>query len=211
MFTKVNRVASKRDTVSRCGPTFNGKVFRNFMNTEQTSLRGMVFASLFGALTAVGAYIIIPLPPVPITLQTLFLGLAGTLLGGRLGALSQVVYLLLGIIGLPVFAGGKAGLGVLFGPTGGYLIGFVAAAFVIGKVTALKVRPGFAWLCLSLVAGTAVLYALGVLQLSLVARLAPMKALVVGVLPFLPGDGIKIGLTAWIALKLRDRLGGKFP
>jgi biotin transport system substrate-specific component len=181
------------------------------MNTEDTSLRGMVYASLFGALTAVGAYIIIPLPPVPITLQTLFLGLAGTLLGGRLGALSQVVYLLLGVIGLPVFAGGKAGLGVLFGPTGGYLIGFVAAAFVIGKLAALKARPGFAWLCLSLVAGTAVLYALGVLQLSLVARLAPVKALAVGVIPFLPGDVIKIALTAWIALKLRDRLGGKLP
>ena len=207
----MNRATPKRDAVSRRGRTRNGKADQNSMSTEQTSLRGMVYASLFGALTAVGAYIIIPLPPVPITLQTLFLGLAGTLLGGRLGALSQVIYLLLGIIGLPVFAGGKAGLGVLFGPTGGYLIGFVAAAFVIGKLTALKARPGFAWLCLSLVAGTAVLYALGVLQLSLVARLAPVKALAVGVLPFLPGDGIKIVLTAWIALKLRDRLGGKLP
>ena len=67
MFVSVNRVAPKRDPISRCGPTLHGKVFRKFMNTEQTSLRGMVFASLFGALTAVGAYIIIPLPPVPIT------------------------------------------------------------------------------------------------------------------------------------------------
>jgi biotin transport system substrate-specific component len=179
------------------------------MNPEEASLRGMVHASLFGALTAVGAYIIIPLPPVPITLQTLFLGLAGALLGARLGALSQIVYLLLGIIGLPVFAGGKAGLGILFGPTGGYLIGFVAAAFVIGKLVALRDRPGFAWLCFSLVAGTAVLYSLGVLQLSLVARLDPVKALAVGVLPFLPGDAVKILLTAAIALKLRDRLRGK--
>jgi biotin transport system substrate-specific component len=171
----------------------------------------MVYASLFGALTAVGAYIIIPLPPVPITLQTLFMGLAGTLLGGRLAALSQIVYLLLGIIGLPVFAGGKAGLGILFGPTGGYLIGFVAAAFVIGRLASLRERPGFVWLCLSLVAGTAVLYTLGVLQLSLVARLAPLKALAVGVLPFLPGDAIKIILAVIIALKLRERLGGKLP
>jgi biotin transport system substrate-specific component len=169
----------------------------------------MVYASLFGALTAVGAYIIIPLPPVPITLQTLFLGLAGTLLGARLGALSQVVYLLLGILGLPVFAGGKAGLGVLFGPTGGYLIGFVAAAFVIGKLAALKTRPGFAWICLSLAAGAMVIYALGIFQLSLVARLTAVKAMAVGVLPFLPGDGIKIVLTAMIALKLRGRLDGK--
>ena len=122
-----------------------------------------------------------------------------------------MVYLLLGIIGLPVFAGGKAGLGVLFGPTGGYLIGFVVAAFVIGKLVALKNRPGFAWICLSLAAGTAVIYALGVLQLSLVARLTPLKALTVGVLPFLPGDAVKIVLTALIARKLQDRLGGKSP
>jgi biotin transport system substrate-specific component len=181
------------------------------MNIDPTSLRGMVYASLFGALTAVGAYIIIPLPPVPITLQTLFLGLAGVLLGGRLASLSQVVYLLLGIIGLPVFAGGKAGLGVLFGPTGGYLIGFVAAAFVIGKLVALKKRPGFAWLCLSLAAGTAVIYTLGVLQLSLVARLSPLKALTIGALPFLPGDAVKIVLAALIARKLQDRLGGSLP
>ena len=181
------------------------------MNTDTTSLRSMVYASLFGALTAVGAYIIIPLPPVPITLQTLFLGLAGVLLGGRLAALSQVVYLLLGIIGLPVFAGGKAGLGVLFGPTGGYLIGFVAAAFVIGRLVALKNRPGFVWVCLSLTAGMAVIYTLGVLQLSLVARLTPLKALTVGVLPFLPGDIVKIVLTALIARKLQDRLGGNLP
>ena len=181
------------------------------MQPEQTSLRGMVYASLFGALTAVGAYIIIPLPPVPITLQSLFMGLAAVLLGGRLGALSQTVYLLLGIIGLPVFAGGKAGLGVLLGPTGGYLIGFVAAAFVIGRLAALRERPGFAWLCLCLTAGTAVLYTLGVLQLSLVARLSPLKALAVGALPFLIGDGIKIVITALIALKLRDRIGVKLP
>jgi biotin transport system substrate-specific component len=181
------------------------------MNTDSTSLRSMVYASLFGALTAVGAYIVIPLPPVPITLQTLFLGLAAVLLGGRLAALSQVVYLLLGIIGLPVFAGGKAGLGVLFGPTGGYLIGFVVAAFVIGKLVALKNRPGFVWICLSLMAGTAIIYALGVLQLSLVARLTPLKALTIGVLPFLPGDAVKIIVTALIARKLQDRLGGNLP
>ena len=177
--------------------------------SEQTSLRGMVYASLFGALTALGAYILIPMPPVPITLQTLFLGLAATLLGGRLGAMSQGVYLLLGIIGLPVFAGGKAGLGVLFGPTGGYLFGFVAAAYLIGKLVRMREHPGFAWICLSLAAGTAVIYALGVLQLSLVARLSPAKALAVGVLPFLIGDAVKIVLTALIALKLRERIAGK--
>ena len=181
------------------------------MNPHPPSLRRMVYASLFGALTAAGAYIIIPLPPVPITLQTLFLGLAALLLGGRLGALSQGVYLLLGVIGLPVFAGGKAGLGVLLGPTGGYLIGFIAAAWLIGLLAEGRKNAGFAWLCFCLAAGTSVIYALGVLQLALVARLTLAKALVVGVLPFLAGDLFKIVLTALIALKLRERLGERFP
>jgi biotin transport system substrate-specific component len=179
------------------------------MNQDSQSLRGMVYASLFGALTAVGAYIIIPLPPVPITLQTLFLGLAGVLLGARLGALSQVVYILLGLIGLPVFAGGKAGFGVLIGPTGGYLIGFVVAAALTGKITRMKDRPGFAWLCLAILAGEAAMYGLGVIQLAVVARLSLYKALAVGLVPFIPGDVVKIVLTAWIALKIRDRFMGK--
>jgi len=198
-------------SMSQSGPFHKYKESASLMIADPISLRSMIYASLFGALTAVGAYIIIPLPPVPITLQTLFLGLAGLLLGGRPAALSQVIYLLLGIIGLPVFAGGKAGLGILLGPTGGYLIGFVFAAFVIGKLAGLKARPGFAWLCLSLTTGTAVIYLCGVLQLSAVARLAPLKALTVGVLPFLLGDAVKIVLTALIAQKLRDRLGRSLP
>ena len=176
------------------------------MKTEHQSLRGMVDASMFGALTALGAYIIIPIPPVPITLQTFFLYVAGAILGGYLGALSQVVYILLGIIGLPVFAGGKAGLGVLFGPTGGYLIGFVLAAFLVGKLVSARPRPGFLWMASSMLAGTAALYTLGVLQLMVVAKLSLIKALAVGVLPFLIGDAIKIVLAALISGKVRERI-----
>ncbi|MEI8172038.1 MAG: biotin transporter BioY [Deltaproteobacteria bacterium] len=176
------------------------------MNSERTSLRGMVYASMFGSLTAIGAYIMIPLPPVPITFQTLFLNLAGALLGGYLGALSQVVYILLGVIGLPVFAGGKAGLGVLLGPTGGYLFGFVLAAFVVGKLIAVKKDPGLIWTILSMLAGMVVIYFLGILQLTLVARLSVEKAIVVGALPFLPGDMVKIVLASLIYLKIRDKI-----
>ena len=114
----------------------------------------MIYASMFGAATAVGAFISIPIPPVPITLQTLFTYLAGALLGGRLGALSQFVYLLLGVMGLPVFALGKAGFGVLFGPTGGYIIGFIGSAYVIGTMIETKNNPGILWILLSLIAGT---------------------------------------------------------
>ena len=175
------------------------------------SLRGMIYASLFGAGTAAGAYLIIPLPPVPITLQTLFVCLAGALLGARLGALSQVIYLLIGIIGLPVFHGGKAGLGVFLGPTGGYLIGFVAGAWVIGALVNLKKNPGFGWTVLSLVAGTVVIYLLGVAQLCLVARLSVNKAISVGVLPFLMGDVVKILAAAYVVKRIKPRFNIQVP
>ncbi len=171
-----------------------------------TSIRGMIYAAMFGAVTAVGAFMIIPLPPIPITLQTLFTALSGALLGGALGALSQVVYILLGIIGLPVFAGGKAGLGVLFGPTGGYLIGFIAGSFVIGKIIDLKSGAGILRIALAMVAGFLVIYAFGVFQLSLVAGLSLAKTLSAGMLPFLIGDAFKIAVATFVALKLRDRI-----
>ena len=96
------------------------------------------FASLFAALTAVGAYIAIPIGPVPIVLQNFFVYLTGLLLGSKWGATSVAVYLLAGICGLPVFAGGRGGIGHIIGPTGGYLIGFLPAVFVIGFIKEKK-------------------------------------------------------------------------
>jgi biotin transport system substrate-specific component len=91
---------------------------------SHNDLKRMVFAALFASLTAVGAYMKIPLPltPVPVTMQVFFVLLAGCMLGSRWGTISMIVYLLLGIVGFPVFAGGASGLGVLFGPTGGYRV-----------------------------------------------------------------------------------------
>ncbi len=175
------------------------------MDPGRNSLLRMIYASMFGAATAVGAYLVIPLAPVPITLQTFFLNLASALLGGSLGALSQVVYLLLGILGLPVFAGGKAGLGVLLGPTGGYLIGFILSALLVGKIVALRSKPGVLWMILAMTLGLLVIDFCGTLQLSLVAKLSYKKALVLGVLPFLPGDFLKIIAAALVASKVRER------
>jgi biotin transport system substrate-specific component len=174
------------------------------MTQTRNRLRRLIYASMFGALTAIGAYIIIPLPPVPITLQTLFLNLAAALLGGPLAALSQIVYILLGIIGLPVFAGGKSGLGVLLGPTGGYLAGFVIAAYVVGRLVKLKRNPGFLMTFTAMMAGMLVIYVCGVFQLSLVAKLTFAKAVTVGVTPFLAGDVLKVVLAALISEKLRN-------
>ena len=174
------------------------------------SIRGLVYASMLGAATAAGAYIIVPVPPVPITLQTLFMALAAVLLGARLGALSQVVYVLLGLIGLPVFAGGKAGLGVLLGPTGGYLVGFVAGAYVTGFLIDRMTRPGALRIALAVAIGYLVVYVPGVIQLSLVADLSMLQAITVGALPFLVGDALKTATVVLVAPKVlrHARLGG---
>jgi biotin transport system substrate-specific component len=169
----------------------------------KSQLKQMVYASLFGAMTAIGAFIVIPLQPVPITLQTFFTGLAGALLGGYAGALSQMVYLLLGVIGMPVFAGGRAGLGILLGPTGGYLIGFIAGAYVIGKMVEARKEAGLVWIALSLAAGDLIIYSLGTLQLSLVAHLSLAKAILVGVVPFLAGELLKLVAASLVSVKLR--------
>ena len=107
---------------------------------EKNKLKEMVFAALFAALTAAVAWFKIPLPftPVPITLQTLVVLMSGAMLGSYYGALSMIIYLVLGAIGLPVFAGGSSGIGALLGPTGGYLFSYPIAAFVIGKMLERK-------------------------------------------------------------------------
>ncbi|HDQ04918.1 MAG TPA: biotin transporter BioY [Deltaproteobacteria bacterium] len=176
------------------------------MTKKKGSIKGIVYAALFGALTAAGAFIIIPLPPVPITAQTFFLNVAAVLLGGPLGAASQFIYVMLGVVGIPVFAGGKAGLGVLFGPTGGYLIGFIFGAFVIGILVKAKKDPGVFWYIFSMIVGMLIIYTLGMIQLSFVAKLSLIKAATVGVLPFLPGDIIKIILAAIVSVKLKNRI-----
>lgn len=179
------------------------------MTAQKKSLRGLAYASMFGALTAIGAFIMIPVPPVPITMQTLFVILSGTLLGGYLGALSQVVYILLGVIGLPVFTGGKAGIGVFLGPTGGYLIGFVIGAYIIGKLVSLRRDPGILWLMGAMTAGITIVYTCGIIQLMLIGKLSFFKAIAVGLLPPLPGDVIKIIVSSFVCQKIRPRIFNK--
>src|SRR3989344_5830887 len=102
----------------------------------KTTTKKWVFAALFAALTAAVAPFKIPLgfTPVPITLQTLVVLLAGAVLGSTYGALAMILYVLVGALGLPVFAGGGSGVGALLGPTGGYLFSYFIAAFFIGKI-----------------------------------------------------------------------------
>ena len=173
-------------------------------SSQTPELRMMVFASLFAALTAAGAYIHIPVPfsPVPITLQVFFVLLAGSILKSKWGSLSMIVYALLGIAGLPVFAGGSSGIGVMFGPTGGYIIGFILAAYCIGKLsekTENSARPGLFVNALNMSAGVLIIYLCGVFQLMMVTKIGLGAAFTLGALPFLPGEIVKTTAAAYIA------------
>src|SRR3989338_7757412 len=132
---------------------------------ERYKLKGMVFAALFAALTGAVAWFKIPLPftPVPITLQTLMVLLSGAMLGAYFGGLSMIIYLILGAIGLPVFAGGSSGIGALLGPTGGYLFSYPVAAFVIGHILQKKTKFMFS-IILAMLVGTLIIYAMGTIQ-----------------------------------------------
>jgi biotin transport system substrate-specific component len=150
---------------------------------------------------------------VPVTLQSFFTIMAGALLGGRYGALSQLVYVLLGAFGLPVFAGGSSGFGVLVGPTGGYLFGFVLGALVAGTIAGgeAKASKSLTWsyirILLGLVVGTVVIYTIGVIQLSLVLRKGFVETLSIGVFPFLIGDSLKIAVATLAVRNVRRFVG----
>lgn len=152
--------------------------------------------------TALMAQIAIPLPftPVPITGQTMAVLLVGAALGSRRGALSMAAYLLEGALGLPVFAGGATGLARLHGPTGGYLLGFLAAAFITGWLAerGWDRRPFTA--ALAMLIGNAMIYLFGLpwLAFFLEGFLGPKGALALGLLPFIPGDLLKLALAAFL-------------
>ena len=102
----------------------------------RTNTRMLILAALFSALTAIGAFLKFPLGAMSVTLQFLFTAMAGVLLGARWGALSQAAYVVLGLVGLPVFSGFQGGPGVLLGTTGGYILGFLASALLYWGMTA---------------------------------------------------------------------------
>jgi biotin transport system substrate-specific component len=173
--------------------------------THPDTLRRMVLASLFAAMMAVGAYISVPIGPVPIVLQNMFVFLAGILLGGRRGLASVGLYLLAGACGLPVFAGGTGGIGRFFGPTGGFLLGYLPVVFLIGWLSEhLPRRLG--WDVGAMAAGALALYACGVPWLMAVTGMPFGKALAAGMLPFLLGDALKIAAAALIAKAVRPIL-----
>lgn len=173
-------------------------------STERIAMIGM-----FAAVLGVTAQVAVPIPglEVPFTLQTMAVALAGLLLGARDGATCLAVYLLAGAIGLPVFAGGRAGPAVLVGPTGGFLLGFVAQAGVTGWVAGTGPLPGLGRLVGACLAGLIGTYACGAAGLILLAGAPAARAAQV-VLPFLPGAAVKAVLAALLYRRLAPALPG---
>jgi biotin transport system substrate-specific component len=165
-------------------------------------LRMTVYTSLFVALIAMGAFIAVPIGPVPIVLQNMFVLLAGIILGPVWGLACVGIYLLIGLAGLPVFAGGTSGIGKLFGPTGGYLIAYLPAVFVTGAISK-GLKKSITADVLAMIAGSLIVYAIGVPWLKLAFSLSWQKAIAAGMIPFLIGDGLKIAAAAFLAKKIR--------
>ena len=171
---------------------------------QKFSVRDMVLIALFAALTSIMAYISIPMPGglPPVTGQSFAVMLAGLLLGARKGAMSQIIYILLGVAGLPVFAGATAGVGVLAGFTGGFLWGFVPGAYIVGKLTEKQAKPslvalGFA----ALIGGIIAVYIPGIWQLARVTGMS-LTAATVAMLPYIPGDLLKVAASALLAQRV---------
>jgi len=175
--------------------------------TKQPALNAASLAAcaLMAALTAVCSQIQIPLPMVPINLALFAVHLSGALLGARRGALSMTVYALLGLVGVPVFSGFTAGPATLFGRTGGYILGYILCAALVGLLT----RRGpftFPRLCAAMAAGVAVCYLFGTVWFMALTRMNLATSLSYCVIPFLPGDAVKIVLAAVLSLRLREPL-----
>lgn len=160
---------------------------------QRNDIRMTVLASLFTALIIIGGYISFPVPlsPVPVVLSDFFVLLSGLFLGPGWGAASILLFLFLGALGFPVFAGGKAGLAVFFGPTGGFIFGFLVCTLGSGFIAG-KGKPSVWKDIAAIIVGTILIYACGIPWLKLMLKLSWAKAFAVGLMPFIAGAVIKI-------------------
>lgn len=165
----------------------------------------LVLAALLTALTAICSQLQIPLPMIPINLALFAVYLSGALLGARWGALSMAAYALLGAVGVPVFAGFGSGPAALFGKTGGYILGYVFAAAAVGFLSR-RWGMSFGKLCAAMLVGMLLCYLFGTAWFMALTGMGLMQSLSYCVLPFLPGDAVKIALAALVAVKLQKPL-----
>lgn len=181
-------------------------------STSGIPVKDIAIIGLVTAVTCILGPLALPIGPVPISLTNLVIYFSLYILGMKKGSISYVVYLLIGLIGVPVFSGYTGGAQKLFGPTGGYLIGFIPMAILAGFVID-RFRKNYLYCMLAMIAGTAICYALGTAWLAYQAGLSLKAALSAGVIPFIPGDLIKMGLAAYLGPQIRTALikGGILP
>jgi len=165
-------------------------------------VRTAVFAAMLCAVAPIAFYI----GPIPLSFGTLIIYMAAGVLGKKQACVAVAVYILLGAFGLPVFSGFSGGFGKIFGPTGGYLIGYIPLAFLSGMFTDSEASPVWRG-ALGMVIGTVALYALGTVWYMMQAQVALVPALTSCVLLFLPGDAAKIAASALLAPVIRRRVG----
>lgn len=179
------------------------------MELKINQLTKAVLVCLFTALISIGAYIAVPIPgsPVPIVLQNMFIMIAALMLGPWWSLLAVVFYLLFGMIGMPVFAGGTGGLVKFVGPTGGYLIGYIPATVVMG-IVAQKGRRSIPANLLACFLGMIIVDAFGIVRLKAVLDVDWTRALVAGFYPFILGDVVKIVLASILAPRLFSGIEG---
>lgn len=163
----------------------------------------LLACGMFAALTAVLSQFSVPIGPVPINLATFSVFLAGGILGAGGGLVSQTVYILLGAAGLPVFAGFSGGVGIIAGPTGGYIVGYAAAAWLVGLM-ADRLGRGPLPVAAAMAAGLAVCYFLGTAWFMIVTKRALWESLTLCVFPFLIGDALKIAAAASVSARLGE-------
>ena len=179
------------------------------MTTKTLPLRELCKISIFAAIIAICAQISIPMPyGVPMTLQTFAIPLAGVVLGAKSGTIATLIYILLGFIGLPVFAGFTGGIGMVFGRTGGFILAFPLMALTAGIGASFKgsKKQKLAWLLLWLLIGAILLYTVGLLVFYLVTSIPIRVAFGLVVVPFIPTEIIKIILVATLGGLLKQRL-----
>lgn len=175
------------------------------------NVRNLILVAMFAALTAIGAFIRIPIPYVPFTLQYLFCALAGIILGAKMGALSQIVYVVTGLVGVPVFTEG-GGFNYIFKPTFGYLLGFIIAAYVIGKIRENIKKLTFTKAVFMLLLGLFFIYLFGVIYLYIIYNLYLGKnisfyfAFFYGFVVCIAGDLILTVLAAYVSIKILPAL-----
>ncbi|RCK76568.1 MAG: Substrate-specific component BioY of biotin ECF transporter [Ignavibacteriae bacterium] len=166
---------------------------------SENLIKDIAVILLFSVLTAIGAWIEIPTKPVPFTLQTFFVLLSGAILGARKGFYSQLIYLSMGLIGLPVFAGFSAGILKMIGPTGGYLLSFPLSAFITGYL--INKRNSYFWALFSVTVGMILVFLLGTIYLNFVYFKDIYKSIAYGFVIFSWWDAIKIIAVASIYKK----------